>query len=453
MTLISLAIVISISSVYLVVMKSDYRSNESSESVVKMQMQRISRWMNTSIDRCDDFYGYVCGNFPSNNKLPSLSTVYRVSDIVKGWMRSLVVNKLSQSDHKLQVTKYASDFYTECTQEKVNGNKLRLFMKKMSESYDLETLLAKSVVYMHSSLIKLSIKKNPFDEHNSSHALWIDKGDAILSPQLLISDEEIVTSYRETLRLQAINCLTREQKSGIDEAINLEIDLAHVITNSTRDRISLERQTVSSLSHYSTRINWTQVMLKVADTVNSSQLSGDTTVILSDASYILSLDAILSRYTDQVITVFILLRFISVYGFSLDNHDFSDFEYMSKATLSPSSYNRTDRCVDFLIDSVPIIAGRLFLDEWTERPTQESTDKIIEMTTIISNVLVNKIERNTWLSSEVKSILVKKIQSIEIQVSQPEWIFNDDLIDQMFPLDKLVSRLTICTHKVKQRKY
>lgn len=391
----------------------------------------ISTAVNSSVDKCNDFYGSVCGLFESNNTLPKLAQKYGLDEIVVNEINGKLREILNDTVNKSNLFQYVGKFYKDCTSTKWDVEQLKQFISKMSEPFEITTMIAKALTF-GSAIVDFKIKPNPFK--NGSHAIWISKPKFNILPQQLIdetsnNENDVILNYKSKITMQSNNVLSDEQQQLIIEAIKLESDLAKIIDD---DITNLQNVTLETLVKSSSRINWFQVLQKLPQLQNNTELKLDTYSFITNG-YFKSLDSILSKYPDDVINVYILLRFINDYGFVMAGNELSDFQYMKKSNLQITFYNQSHRCMDLLIDIVPDLMGRLLFNVTKNEPTK-GIEKVFKIAENIKNVFKDEIKNNRWIGEETKQKLISKIDYVLVKVAYPDIIEDEKLILSQFKL-------------------
>ena len=389
--------------------------------------------MNSSCDRCNDFYGYVCGLFGSQYVLPPLATRFDLRDVAKEDVHDKLRSQFNETEPKFKFTKYLSTFYNECSSVKKDLEKLKQFFVNVNQPPDTNSLMAKALVYIGSSIVDLKVKPNPFV--NGAHALWISQPKFNILPQDLAEENsEIVSTYKNYIETQSTPVLSFSQRELIDDAIKLESDLAKRTTNESERTYLIA--TLGDLAKYSGKIDWTQVFTKVRDLLSLEEpLTPETAVVIDGSSYFTSLESVLSKYSDETVNVYILLRLLQSYGFSMANQDSSDFYYMRQSNLDMSAFNRSHRCMEVLIDTVPHLMGRLLYDSDVDgRVSGEMVEKVTQMANNIKSVFIDQIKNNGWIGEDTKKKLISKIQSNLVKVAYPQFLSQDQVMDDAFQL-------------------
>lgn len=184
-----------------------------------------------------------------------------------------------------------------------------------------------------------------------------------------------------------------------------------------------------------TGLTWSHTLIRdVYSSIQSSNIvvTSDEMIIVSDLPYYKELWNILKDTPPQVIRNYLGWRILQSIGF-LSGEEFrkNEFEFKQVQTGIEKPLDMERRCLDFVMETVPEIVGRSYVDLYF---SEEERDSAQEMIDAILLVFKDIIREKDWMDQETRKNSLEKAEKLLVNTAYPDWLLEDEELEEKFPL-------------------
>ena len=410
--------------------------------------------MDETINPCDDFYKFSCGNFGKYNPRPGNKGIYNALEVIRGEVRKKLINALTTppSDDEPCPIRFIRQLYQKCTDKdylaKNNFTKLQLFRNhhvyvppRHGHKRDnrLENLIVKSILYGIPFLLSFKVDLDPSDPRK--RILMIDQPSFKVSKENLIADEsdEKAKKIRDAYSnfIAAGYSWMEPDKPPIDVEIaknnilGLEIELAKIATKDQdrRDESKkFQRFKKSQLRYIFKGIDLGKIIDKILDYRHDRHLE----VIVADVPYFNNISKIL-EVSRTHLKDFLNWKIIENYG-PLVSEQFNDaqFEFLKVYNGLSEKPDQEERCINLILQLAPNVVGRVYIDAvgFSYNDKLKLTQMVFDLHNEMDKIIANK----PWIDLETKVKAREKLQSMNnrTNIGYPEWIKDDRKLTKSF---------------------
>ena len=407
--------------------------------------------MKKSVNPCEDFYDFVCGNYPDNHPISDdkqkigafgflgQSIRERVSKVIEG----------KETDMKSSAILFTKKLYDMCVDvDALDAQGLEPLKKLLIEFEDWRHVKGKSDIWLEIARVLAHFKdfdilmnvETSTDPYEPSVYVW-----ALSSPQVFAITKEDFTNdtdekaqknrqaYKEFIIKTAHLFGVKKIGEQADKIIEFEKKLALAVTpqRTVRDHLEIYKFNFKQLHEKIKDINWRKFFQNLL--LQSNILNNVTSdVIITDLGYFEKLGKIVKEEEPNVVQNYLGLRILMTFSF-LSTNEFRQnfFEFVKITDGEESEFQQKDVCLKFLFQELPLIFGRLYIDEYFSDEEKEEATKVA---TNLQAAAFNQFNEMKWLDEDTRTKAIEKLNNITKNIGFPAWIKDDTELDKVFPL-------------------
>ncbi|BFZ23132.1 hypothetical protein BsWGS_26171 [Bradybaena similaris] len=419
---------------------------------------RINKYIDYSVDYCENFYQFSCGRWLKDNVIPEDLSSFALYDILDDQVEIVLKNLIEEEVRPTDLgsVKKAKDFYRACMNlDRMNSRgdqPLRdllmtefggwpLVTTNWSEAnFDLGRTLTKVNSWNIFPVIALSVW--PDNRNSSKHTLKIDQPSFGMPGQkyyqvprddcMLVAYEELIFQVGQLLGFVDESLARRE----VAEIVDFEILLAHISVpdESRRDGNALYNPMTLSEVHgnYSQVLDWQAYIrsLLLRPEVGLSNVTDDEIIINQSPLYYERLDYIIATTPKRVLANYVIWRFVQNFLFTLGDRYTEHIIAYRKALFGTSRERARFRtCVARSTQNLGLAVGRMFIKDNFDTDARTIAVEMIRGLQDAFNKLLDDLD---WMDDDTKKVAREKNEHISAKIGYPEEITNDTYLENYY---------------------
>uniref|UniRef100_A0A914XHS7 Endothelin-converting enzyme 1 n=1 Tax=Plectus sambesii TaxID=2011161 RepID=A0A914XHS7_9BILA len=444
---------------------------------------RMGKYVNYSVNPCDDFYQHACGNYQEPSSAFGFLANNQADLLVQAINAVQDGGSTPTASMSLRIAQRA---FKSCTGDQgtsvaANIPRLAYYLPyktwpMVSASADpaqldpseLWTSIAQlSTIWMTDTFITplapLSDSGAPVDTNwqdpsgNQPHLLYLDQatlylGNAVsYTPEVWqLVNQSYIANLNNTIHQLApfFNYTINEEKlkKDISDIANLEIALANISKSDDQRRnytLMYNLYTMSSAQKAFPNVNWVAYFQQLTLVTSLPQdYFTSNSFSITEPDFISNLNSVLSAFTPRTIINYLGWRMMDQFTQFLPATSKAYFEFRQKfkkghhdRVVSDDAAAAARACSDQLTNHVPFIAGRLLVDAtFKGNATAMKTFQTGVQTMVqgILNGFRSMLSELPWMQLATLTPAYNKIVHLAINPGWPDWQQNDTALDLVY---------------------
>nr|CAD7423165.1 unnamed protein product [Timema monikensis] len=413
------------------------------------QGRMMRKYIDFSVDPCEDFYQFACGNWQKHNPIPRDKAVFNTFEMLRESLDLILKELLEESIEvplgkneteiwKTDAIAKAKNFYKSCMDHEARGERpLLLLLQQLggwpvlepnwdSERFDWLLLMAQLRLYNNDILISQWVGPDIKDSDHyiiqfDQTTLGLQSRDFFLEPE----HEEFVQAYlRYIIDVACLLGATRERAiSHAEEIVAFETELAKITTSqeSRHDTSeSFNKLTLRELQEKVPGIDWTRYLQLVL----GRRIRPSEPVIVFDFKYFLGLADLLEGADTRTLADYFLWRFVSHRANNLDNRfEVAKQRFYRVITGQREVPPRWKGCVDHVNSHMGMATGAMFVRRHFDENSKNDT---LHMTMDIMGSFENIMEKIEWIDDATKWLASEKADAMGLKIGYPSYILRSE---------------------------
>ncbi|XP_050064129.1 neprilysin-2-like isoform X3 [Aphis gossypii] len=376
--------------------------------------------MDLSVDPCDDFYQFACGNFIKytviDDDKPSQTTFSIASDTLLNKLRIIVTEPI-QPDEQRPI-KMAKLLFKSCMdKEKIEKDGLKPIKKMLKNLGGWPVLEA--------------------EKWNDEEFTWKDSVYKIkeldqASLGLMSTDEKVVIGYfRYMVDIAVIlGADRRRAMKELKESLNFEIKLAKILLSAEerRDATKLYNpMKITDLQEKFPSIPWKEYLNKL---LNPLTIRYDDIIIVNSPKYLSDLEVLLCNTPKRVQANYVIWRFTSdSINFLTEELRKRQLEFFTELTGRTEREPRWKECVSISSEKFSLVVGSLYVKRFFDENAKKNA---IEMVNGIKEEMYKILSSNDWMDDETRRNAIDKANSMTSHIAYPDELLDDCKLNSFY---------------------
>uniref|UniRef100_A0AAR5P9C4 Neprilysin-2 n=1 Tax=Dendroctonus ponderosae TaxID=77166 RepID=A0AAR5P9C4_DENPD len=414
---------------------------------------RVLEYMDQSVDPCDDFYQFTCGNFIKNTNIPddksSVTSFSIISDTLQEQLRTMIEEPLKADEPKpFQLTK---KLYKACMNKTIieaDGlNTMRQILKQLGGwpalegsrwnegDFDWRQSVYKfrtagySVDYFIDFSVGIDVK------NSTKRIIDLDQGSLGLRREFLtkgLNDKLVKAYYDYMVDIAVLFGADRAVASkDLAESLDFEMKLANISLPSEKRRNATalyNPMSIRELQQKFPSIPWLEYIntLLAPDT----RVSNEEVIVVSIPKYISDFEALVSRTPKRAQANYVMWRAVaSSVSYLSDDLRKRQLDYTTIVTGRTEREARWKECIDISAGSLSIAAGALYVRKFFN---EEARQNAKEMVSDIRAEFQDILKKVDWMDDKTRQNALDKARSMSTHIAYPDEMLNDAKLEEFY---------------------
>ncbi|KAI5630567.1 VLP3p-3, transcript variant X1 [Venturia canescens] len=403
----------------------------------------IQKNIDSSVDPCDNFYGYACGGFIKNTIIPndegSVNSYMIIHKIVQERLKAIMQAECVPNEPKhfgLVKKLYKACMNTRAIEAR--GFEPILKILRYSGGWPVldgnswesnEFNWMKSIHKLREAgssfdyFVKFDVSANPVN--NTHRVIILDQ------PSLGIDSEHVTKDFdTETLKAYYNEMVEFAVMLGADktratkelrESLMFEMKLAKISSPREKRRNATQLynpMTLSQLSKKYPNVKWKEYFNRLLP--SSIIVDEEELVIVYEPSYIAHFDKLISQTPKKVQANYVMWRTAN----TLKN-------YMSKNLFAglTDRNTRAEECIPTIAELLPNVVGAMYVKKYfDERSKKNAAEMVMDMRKRFTNIL----KTLDWMDETTRTEALNKATAMQSHIAYPDELLDDDKLENFY---------------------
>lgn len=416
---------------------------------------RIINNMDTTVDPCDDFYQFTCGNWMEENVIPEDKTRISTFDSIfkkninilrnsleSEYKPSANLTKEEQEIDKITFTQLQNIYNTCMNTEAIETQGVEPLTKLLQKLFSSKAELLKKIrnvdefsgfisalhAYGFSTFFDMGISSDQKDP--DINVIYLGQSGLGLPSKEYYEEEETLAEYEKVINQMFTNYFEENhEKTNLGKlVVEFEKKLAKVTVPSQDmqdPKATYNEFTIKKLNKDYPSINWTKYFKSRFKGIDDQGLINDDTLVIVNApTFFEGLTKLIDQKELDVesIIYYIYWNVIRVYGKYL-NEEFQEplkklRKILTGVQIDPPRYEYCVRIVDGMMG---MAASKLFIEKAFAGDSKEAAEKTIEY---IKEAMNFRIPQMTWLDRKTRNLAIQKVFALTNKIGYPDFVLK-----------------------------
>ncbi|KOC65561.1 Endothelin-converting enzyme 1 [Habropoda laboriosa] len=430
-----------------------WKGEGDARAIREAQAKIMLKYMDRSVDPCEDFYQFACGNWAKHNPIPKDKAAYDTFEMIRESLDSVLKELLEDpipKDLELNTddaTVKAKYLFQSCVNYEILEQRMERPLIQLldelggwpilrpdwdPEKFDWLLLVAQLRLYNNDILISEWVA--PDIKNSDQYVIQFDQTSLGLPTRdyfLQPSNTIYLKAYKNYLIKIAtlLGASLKNATMDADELIEFETRLAK-ITSAPDERRNFaelyQRMSIGELKTLVPQINWHRYLtIVLARPTNVSE-----PVVVYALQYIQDLVNLLSKTSPRTIANYLLWRFVRHRVNNLDDR-FQEAKQKFYYILfgREQAPSRWKKCVAQVNSNMGMAVGSMFVKKYFDEKSKNDT---LSMTREIQRSFRELLNQTSWIDDETKELATEKVNAMLLRIGYPDFILQPELLNERY---------------------
>ncbi|KAJ8320335.1 hypothetical protein KUTeg_001922 [Tegillarca granosa] len=403
--------------------------------------------MDNTVDPCEDFFEYACGNWNRKNIIPedksSFNTFEKLYDELQIILKDLLEEPIKVEDS--ESTMKAKVLYASCTNmsaiELVGDEPLRKVIKEIGGWPVIDKTWDERTFIMENMLQKLRGKYNarilfdcwvgPDDKNSTSNIIQLDQLELGMPSREYYQEHEYVRAYlRYMVSISQILGADNETSiQDMEEVVKFETKLANASKpqSDRHDTGSMYKKiTIRQLKNKVPEFDW----MTYFSSFIPFPLDENEPIVTFALDYLEDMAKIIHNTDKRVIANYMVWRLVLNYIPEMTNiylQVMSEYKRVMQGITKEKP--RWQKCVENVNNIFGMPVGAMFIKDNFKK---ESKDIALDMIHDIREAFNELLQENDWMDEHTRSVARDKANAMNERIGYPEFIKLRNKLDNKY---------------------
>ncbi|XP_018372202.1 PREDICTED: endothelin-converting enzyme 1 isoform X4 [Trachymyrmex cornetzi] len=435
-------------------LRTFWKGEGNKKSIREAQARIMLKYMDKSVDPCQDFYQYACGNWAKRNPIPKDKAGYDTFEMVRESLDSVLRELLEDPmlHHADEIdsddaTVKAKHLFQSCMNYEILEQRMEQPLIRLldqlggwpilkpnwdPDKFDWLRLTAQLRLYNNEVLISEWV--GPDIKNSDKYVIQFDQTSLGLPTKdyfLQPSNAIYLKAYKDYLMGIATLLGASSDNAIIDveELIEFETQLASITSSPDERRNSSElyqRMSVGKLRALVPQIDWCLYL----SIVLARPIHFFEPVVVFALQYIQDLVVLLSKTQPRTVANYLLWRFVRHRVNNLDDR-FQQVKQKFYYILfgREQAPSRWKNCVTQVNSNMDMAVGSMFVKKYFDKNSKNDT---LSMTREIQRSFRELLDKTSWIDDETKCLATEKVNSMSLRIGYPDFILQPRLLNERY---------------------
>ncbi|CAG9860712.1 unnamed protein product [Phyllotreta striolata] len=414
---------------------------------------RVLEYMDETVDPCDDFYRFTCGNFIKNTNIPddksSVTSFSIINDLLLEQLRTMIEEPIGPNEHKpFQLTK---KFYRACMNKtliEADGMKtINDILKELGgwpvlegskwndADFDWKESVYKfrRVGYGVDYFIDFSVVSDV--KNSTRRVIDLDQASLGLRREFLIKgfEDKIVKAYYAYMVDLAVlfGAVKERAVKELKESLQFEMELAKISLPSEKRRnmtALYNPMTIEQLQEKFSFIPWTEYINNLL--APDAKVEPGELVIVNVPSYMKSLQTLMEKTPKRAQANYVMWRAaansVSYLNEALRKRQ---LEYTSVITGKTEREPRWKECIDITSGSLSIASGALYVRKYFNEDARKNAQEMVKDIRLEFEDILKVVD---WMDEATRKNALDKAKSMTTHIAYPDELLDDNKLIEFY---------------------
>ncbi|XP_045472073.1 neprilysin-2-like [Harmonia axyridis] len=399
--------------------------------------------LDQSVDPCDDFYMFACGNYLKNNFIPDdkteISSFTVIEDSLAHKMRILLEEPIDEKTD-IKPFKFVKAQYQTClNSSQDNTDTLKYILRQLGgwpvlegENWSDRNFDWRKLVHnlreagLHSEIF-LVISAETMMNNSHQRILEVDEPTVICKDYVKNGWDDKITKALYELMVDMVVILGTDRdkaEAEMRKVMNFHVDLAQIALSPEEKRASsslMNMMTVSDLELVFPIVKWQSYLNN--QLLGTTMVNRSTTVNVLHPKHLKKLNALIIHNEKRTIANYIMWVVVFT-EIQYTNQQLRDRlnEFRKIAEGNTQNIPTWKNCVDDVTYGLPLVAGSLYVRRFFKK---EAKDNMLDLVDLILNQFKKELRSVQWMEDESRRRALLKADSITSFIGYPDEILDD----------------------------
>ncbi|XP_025992063.2 neprilysin-4 isoform X3 [Solenopsis invicta] len=445
-------------------LRTFWKGKGSARSIREARARIMLKYMDKSVDPCQDFYQYACGNWAKRNPIPKDKAGYDTFEMLResldSVLRELLEDPIPRRDAAGEIdgddaTIKAKHLFQSCMNYEILEQRMEQPLIQLLDQLGgwpilrpdwnpnkFDWLLLTAQLRLYNNDVLISEWVGPDIKNSNKYVIQFDQTSLGLPTRdyfLQPSNAIYLEAYKDYLTRIAIllGASSNDATADAEELIEFERQLAS-ITSSPDERRNFselyQRMSIGELRALVPQIDWRRYLsIVLARPIHFSE-----PVVVFALQYIRDLVVLLSKTPPRTVANYLLWRFVRHRVNNLDDR-FQEVKQKFYYILfgREQAPSRWKNCVTQVNSNMDMAVGSMFVKKYFDENSKNDRMNFVfrqtlSMTREIQRSFRELLDKTSWIDDETKRLASEKVNAMSLRIGYPDFILQSRLLNERY---------------------